>query len=420
MAVTARAGEGIRFQHRPLARLLPNRSSSGIDTALVSIPFLAILFNSIIGPLTPILILVTIPIFMLLRWERLFPIIINTWPLLLLPIFAMFSVFWSDYPSVTARYSILYFCTVLPAVLLGGGANRDSLLKGIFFAFAIYMVCSLIFGRYVSWSGPGGLAFAGLLGSKNASGDVGALTILISTAILIWGRKRTRVVWSFAALAMVFMGAFTLWQSKATGALVATIVSLPCLLIWNISRRFDVRLRVSIFVILLIVLTVIISTFDYWMPPLFEFVLESSGKDAGLTGRGMLWRKADELILQRPILGGGYAAFWVENNLDAEYLWRSMGVVSRSGFNFHNTPRDIAVDLGVVGLSLFAIVFFVSIFRLFIQTMRTPHYSSIFCCGLFVFESPRFFFELVSFQNMHFSTLIVFIILSHGMRPKID
>ena len=95
-----------------------------------------------------------------------------------------------------------------------------------------------------------------------------------------------------------------------------------------------------------------------------------------------------------------------------------MGIATRKGFNFHNTPRDILVDLGFVGLGLFVLVVFYAASRLILRAMLDPSFSGILCCTLLVFESPRIFFELIGFQNIHFGTLIVFVILSYGLRPS--
>ena len=394
-----------------------DRRSPVIDIVIVALPFVAILFNRLLGPIAPLLVLSTTPLYILLRWERLYGVLKSSWLLLLLPLFALASVFWSDEPARTLRYGFLYFLTVLPAIFIGAGCSREALLKGIFIAFAIYMFMSLPFGRWVSWGGPGGRAFAGLLGSKNASGDIAGLTVLCATTIIFWSVERKHFVWLATAVAVLFCGLFTLWASKATGALVATILAFPCLILWILSRNVKTEVRTAIFMLGILVVVGAVSTMTFWMEPVFEALLESSGKDAGLTGRDVLWQKADQLISERPFLGGGYNAFWVHNNLDAEYLWREMSISTRQGFNFHNTPRDILVDLGFVGLGLFVLVVLYAASRLILRAMLDPSFSGILCCTLLVFESPRIFFELIGFQNIHFGTLIVFVILSYGLRP---
>lgn len=398
------------------SKIILDRRSPIFDILMAFIPFFAVLFNSRLGPLTPLLVFSVIPLYTLLRWEHIFVVLGKCWPLLLLPLLALTSTFWSDVPAKSLRYGILYLFTVIPAVLIGAGCNRDALLKGIFLAFAAYILLCIPFGRFVNWSG--GLAYAGMMGSKNAHGDAAALAMLTSTITLFWAISKGHKAYILLALLIFLISAPMLIASRATGALVATIITLPCLLAWTASRLISRQYRTAIFVIAFFIVAILLATITMWLPLVFEALLESSGKDAGLTGRDILWRKADELIRERPLWGGGYNAFWVHNNLDAERLWRVMGIKSRTGFNFHNTPRDILVDLGFVGLALFIIVAAFAASKLILRTMATPDFTGIFFSALLVFESPRVYFELIGFQNMHFATLIVFVILSYGLRPR--
>lgn len=136
----------------------------------------------------------------------------------------------------------------------------------------------------------------------------------------------------------------------------------------------------------------------------------------GLTGRADLWMKADELIAKRPWVGLGYNAFWIPGNLDAEALWRLLGIASRSGFNFHNTPREVLVHLGIVGLILFTLVALVGLIRLFIGAMANPNAGLIYQCGLTIYFLLKLPFEVIGFGTMHFSTIFVYAFLGAGYR----
>lgn len=399
------------------ARLSFDRASSSLDVWLTALPFAAILFNRWLGALTPILILAVTPAFVVLRRERLYHVLSGTWPLLLLPLLCLLSVFWSQAPADTLRYGFFFLLTVIPAIFVGAGLNRDAVLKGILAAFASYMICSVLFGRWVAWA-DGGLAFAGLAGSKNAAGDAAALSVLVAFAGLLWALHRRNLAWGLVAVVTLPLGLYCLVTSKATGVMIATGVALPCMAAWFVSRRLELSVRTAILLVIGIAMIGLLSTIRMWMPPLFDLVLESSGKDAGLTGRLILWQKADELIAQRPWFGSGYNAFWTTHNLDAEYLWRTMGIPQGNVFNFHNTAREILVDLGYVGLAVFGSVAAVACLRLMWKVMVDPNHLGIFCCTVVVFQVPRFQFEVIGFSNMHFATLLIFTVLAYGFRRK--
>ena len=406
-----------RFETKPVRYAIYDRRSPVFDVAMVALAFGALLFNSWIGPLTPLIILAITPLFMLLRFERIYSVLTHAWPVLLLPLLAMASTVWSDEPTRSIRYGFLYFMTATGALFIGAGCDRRSILQGMMLAFGLYMALSFPFGRWAAW-GVGGRAWIGLMASKNASGDASALTLIISLATLFWALGERRWVWVVLALAFIPLSLFSLYISKATGALAASLVALPCLFLWSLSRWIDPSWRNLIFVVSVMFVVALLATIQWWMPPLFEFVLEASGKDADLTGRSVLWAKADELIAERPWLGMGYEAFWVHHNLDAEYLWREMGIRSRRGFNFHNTPRDILVALGVAGLAIYAFTYLFSAAKLLLGTMRRPEFTGILFSTLLVFESPRVWFEMIGFSTMQFATFILFVIFAYGLRPR--
>lgn len=406
-----------RFGAKGQRYALTDRRSEIYDVLLVMMVFMAMLFNKFLGPLTPLTVLAVTPAFILLRYERLFPVLARVWPLLLLPLLALLSTTWSEVPMRTLRYAFLYFMTVFAAVLIGAGCGRQALIKGMLLSFAAYIALSLPFGNWHVWGGSGGRAFAGFMGSKNASGDASALSLIIGCVGFFWAVSEKRWMWAAVALGLLPLALLSLYLSKATGALVACLVALPCLILWTLSRRLESMYRNLIFAVSTLAVGLALATIQIWMPPVFEFVLEASGKDADLTGRSLLWTTADRLITEKPWLGLGYDAFWVHNNLEAEYLWREMGIKNRRGFNFHNTPRDILVSLGIVGLAIFVMAFLYSASRLLLNTMARPEYCGLLFSTLLIFESPRLWFEMIGFSNMQFATLIFFVTLSYGIRP---
>lgn len=395
-----------------------DRRSSFWEVALVAAILGAILFNILIGPLTPMIIILSLPAFALLRWEMIPGLLRSSWPLLLIPGFAIASTLWSDLPGTTARYGVLYLLTAVSGIIMGGAFRPNNVLIGMFSAFFVYGILSFLSFRFVSWGGPGGQAFAGLAGSKNAAGEIAALTVLTATATLALSVSERRIRGILASLFIIPIAVFCLWASHATGALISFFIALFCMTLWWISRSLSYQVRASILIVAIIALALAIITMELWLPPLFDLVLAESGKDADLTGRTDLWLKADELIAKRPWLGLGYNAFWISGNLDAEALWRLLGIASRSGFNFHNTPREVLVHLGIVGLVIFTFVALFGVIKLFIGAMWKPSAGIIYQCGIAVYFALKSPFEVIGFGTMHFSTIFVFAFLGAGYRTR--
>ncbi|TIV07519.1 MAG: O-antigen ligase family protein, partial [Mesorhizobium sp.] len=89
---------------------------------------------------------------------------------------------------------------------------------------------------------------------------------------------------------------------------------------------------------------------------LLDVVLGIFGKDSTLTGRTYLWEQGWEAAQQRPLLGYGYAAYWVQGFADPERLWAEFYISTRTGFHFHNTYVETLVEIGFIGATLLALV----------------------------------------------------------------
>jgi exopolysaccharide production protein ExoQ len=87
-----------------------------------------------------------------------------------------------------------------------------------------------------------------------------------------------------------------------------------------------------------------------------NFLTSVLGKDATMTGRTLLWQMALDQIARRPFYGTGYYAFWLQGNPLAEAIWRHFDVYSRSGFSFHDTYLEFAVELGWIGVAVLVVM----------------------------------------------------------------
>lgn len=414
LAITPLRKSAHQLERLNRSGLIIDRNAGWIDVAFVFTIVAASLFNLVLVSLTPMLILAAMASYVVLRWDRLAPIIRDCWPLLLLPGFALLSAVWSDIPGTSLYYGALYSGTVMAGLMVGRGMKSGAILTGYFLGFALFTILSVMSLRFAAWGGSSGIAFIGLTQSKNAAGDMAGVGLIATTCFFFAALSRRHIVSIGAALATIPFYLFALWFSRATGALLATAVVLACTLAWIGSRHFSGQSRAGIFMIAVIAILALVATQNWWLPPLFDAVLQNSGKDAGLTGRTDLWRYADDLISRKPLFGLGYNSFWVHNNLDAEYLWRKMGISTRMGFNFHNTPREILVHLGYVGLTLFALVAAIGSARLLLRTNQVPSHELIFASAIAVFYVMKMPFEIVGFLPIHFGTITSAAILAMG------
>ena len=81
-----------------------------------------------------------------------------------------------------------------------------------------------------------------------------------------------------------------------------------------------------------------------WDRELLQFV----GRDATLTGRTILWQITWQSILERPLLGYGYGAYWLSRFGDQSYL----GWVP---WHAHNGYLDMQLGGGIILTGLVAV-----------------------------------------------------------------
>ena len=393
---------------RPAGRDL--RIESAIDIALVCAVLFAILFNVWIGPLTPLILTGVTAAYCVIRRDRLPALLLDTWPLLLLPALAIASVLWSINGGESMKAGLLYLLTVLVALILGSGVRRIDLLKAVFFSFLIFTLLSWIYG----YSQIGQRAFQGLLASKNAMGELSGGLVLAAICLFSDAVSRRKWLLGITCLLGLALGAVSLGLAEATTATIATGTASLCAIVWLTTLRLDAQSRTFLFLFAIIFSAIVFGIFYSFQDIIFDYVLGASGKDTTLTGRTDIWRVADGLIAERPWLGIGYNTFWHPGNLEAEALWRQFGIGNRSGFNFHNTYREITVHLGYVGFALFLAVSVIGTLGLFLGTMRKPSIPLVFLSALMISSAIKLPFESFGFGAMQLFGILTFAAISAG------
>ena len=82
-------------------------------------------------------------------------------------------------------------------------------------------------------------------------------------------------------------------------------------------------------------------------------MFQLAGRDTSLTGRGPLWHEVVRVIAERPLFGHGYAGFWNEDSRQVQYLWLLVGWQAPDS---HNGYLDVTVQIGLVGLALYMLL----------------------------------------------------------------
>jgi exopolysaccharide production protein ExoQ len=167
------------------------------------------------------------------------------------------------------------------------------------------------------------------------------------------------------------------------------------------------RVRAAVIVFILFVLASIIIVASFYANE-FPDLLAYLEKDATLTGRTYFWEIALAAIKADPILGAGYQAYWQGGNWGAEELWRWAGIRSKMGFHFHNIYLQVAVDLGLLGLSILVAILLMIMMRiLIVLVFGQPRREQLFAISVFTFMLLRSPIEVDSFYQFEIGSIML-------------
>lgn len=254
------------------------------------------------------------------------------------------STLWSQFPLYTLRRSIpfamagmfgLYLAMRFPV------KRQLAILRVTMIALAVAtVVVVMAFPELGLDASPGHHAdWQGVFTQKNACGRV----MVLATAVLLadWKASWDRVASAALFLVVMFM----------SGSRSAWLVEGALLVLWSallVAKRVDSSTRVIAALGALVCLPVMAGAGYFFFPVVAQWM----GRDATLSGRTPIWKQVWIFILQRPWLGWGYDAFWRGTQGEA---FRVVAAVRFMVFHAHNGFLEILLELGAVGLSLFAL-----------------------------------------------------------------
>lgn len=280
-----------------------------------------------------------------------------TW-LFVFAIFAWVSTFWSQAPSVTARASLQYLTHVVCALIAVRVLNIRSLTLGTIAGAGIVLLFSLAFGRYQYDSLDASYSFVGAFASKNQLGFFASLGIYFAfAAVFILGE---RGLWMFACGIVGLLSAYCLMASQSATSVITTAGIIGLILGIRPFMALSPRERKGLFIGGAVIFGALAVVGLYLGAT--GALLGAFGKDTTLTGRTYLWQQGILAFLQSPFFGVGYQAYWVQGFAEPERLWEEFFIAARSGFHFHNTYIETAVETGIVGLLMLCMIILVMVF----------------------------------------------------------
>lgn len=267
-------------------------------------------------------------------------------------LFALASVFWSDFPFVALKRWFRDFGEYLVILVVLSDAHpfeatRIVLRRLCFMIIPLSILLIKYFPQigiqYQFWSGAP--MYVGATTSKNMLGGACLVSgiFFFWDTVARWPDRRVRRNKRIIALNIVFIG-MTLWLLYlARSATSGVCLALGCLVIAAAHSRV-IRRRPALLRTLIPIgfLSYLVMAFGFGMT---GDLAEVVGRNATLTGRTDLWK----ILLgmhTNPIIGTGYESFWLGPRL--QWIWQRFTFVNEA----HNGYLEVYLNLGVVGLFL--------------------------------------------------------------------
>ena len=271
----------------------------------------------------------------------------NSW-LIAFFIYCFISIAWSDYPGSVFKGWIRSIGDIVVIALILTEVQPEERLYKIFRRMAIiFLPLSALFAKFYPFLGRiytiyGIQMWVGVTGHKNALGAVCAFIGIV----LVWRNLANWPKIDLIDASLVALDIYLLRGSKSTTSAIIFLMGVSILVVQFLMKG-DIKKLNRVLVVCFCFFAVLqILAVSFLGQSIAPALVNATGKDSSLTGRIPLWRELIKMGNQAPLLGYGFASFYLNPDRLAE-LWRRVGWAPETS---HNGFIEIYLDLGIVGL----------------------------------------------------------------------
>nr|WP_249732257.1 O-antigen ligase family protein [Roseococcus sp. SDR] len=269
---------------------------------------------------------------------------LRLWPFLLVLALIFASALWSQSMGHTLRRSLALVALVAFVVATGTVLGLPRFFRIFLGVMAVLIAASLAeaglrpavgfdTGDYAN-------AIRGVFPQKNVTG-VALLFAGLALSFLVLERGRLR--WTDAAWLLLLLVMLVLARSTTSLLMTLVVAGVTVLVLW--ASRGGIWGAVAGLVTVVGLAAGLVIFAGIGMEGFFDLI----GKDSSLTGRTFIWDGVWHTIAARPLLGHGYAAFWLENSRNVRSLAER---VAWEVPNAHSGYLEVLLQLGWAGMAL--------------------------------------------------------------------
>lgn len=271
--------------------------------------------------------------------------------LFLFILFAFLSILWSASQNTALIRILGVFGATIFGIYIALRFNNEEKISLISSTLKIIILLSLIFIYLLpdySVVGAGLDIWRGIFLFKNELGRIALLAFAVfSLEILSNFKSGFRI---FLNLIFIVISVFFIIMSNTATALAVLPIVIVIFFFHYFAKLKDKSLRrVSLAIFFLMGIIFLIAILLN-----FNLVLEFLGRDDTLTGRTALWTAVVDSIKESPLVGYGFYGFWTGFNGAAGEIYPYIDPYTDI-VHAHNGFLEITLDLGIIGLLLFAL-----------------------------------------------------------------
>jgi exopolysaccharide production protein ExoQ len=261
---------------------------------------------------------------------------LNLIPPLMVVSVVVCSVLWSVDPITTITRGIAYLFLLVGAIGLVKTIQANELMRLTASISGVLALVSLLL--FIAARDGSGGDFSGVFPQKNVLGQAMAIGVLAGLHVVRTGEAKLRYVGIIAICTIVGI------LSKSTTALLVIMTFFTLHILLALYVGGGVRRTASV------VLMIILASIAIFVTGNKDMLFNLLDKDPSLTGRTELWPYVADAIMQRPLLGWGFAAFWSPLNA---YSVEISDAIHWHVTEAHNGLLQVLLDVGMVGAAFF-------------------------------------------------------------------
>jgi exopolysaccharide production protein ExoQ len=313
---------------------LPSGSASVADTAGTSSSHKLLL--ALVCALCSMLILSRLPsVFAICQRAKL---------IVALPLLALLSSAWSQNPRQTMVSATILLVFTAFALYIGGNFTAQGQFQLLMLLAGLALPLTIALAVFLPNLGAPGGPWRGVFAHKQNCAASGM--ILLVTALHWKAFGAYQKIFRMSALAMCCL-VIAMSQSR-TGWVLAVVALCLSAALWLLQK-----MRPPEALLATLLVAVVVGAIGFIVYSHAKLLLPAVGKDMTLSQRTIIWAAAWDTIVQHPLLGYGYAAFW--NGLQGASM-RIILIADWALSQAQNGYLDIWLQVGVGGVIISALL----------------------------------------------------------------